>query len=123
MTRSSLTLLLLVLLLIGQGYSQINLDNVNNGNIANNGNNGKNVKNESNGNNGNSGNNGGFPPTASVVAYQNWLRKYSSSYDITDTVARGLIFNKNLEKILAHNSNPNSAKYKLGVNQFTGLTQ
>ena len=58
-----------------------------------------------------------------IINYASYVRIYGSRYSFSSQdQARQLIFNKNLEKIRAHNRDPR-ATYRMGVNQFTALTQ
>ena len=55
--------------------------------------------------------------------YESYVKVYGSRYSFSSQdQTRQLIFNKNLEKIRAHNRDPR-ATYRMGVNQFTALTQ
>ncbi|KAM7263328.1 hypothetical protein ACFE04_003126 [Oxalis oulophora] len=54
--------------------------------------------------------------------YEQWLSTHGRVYgDSSEKDKRFQIFKKNLERIESHNADP-SKKYKLGVNEFTDLT-
>ena len=53
--------------------------------------------------------------------YLTWKKSFGYSWSVEEDDYRKIIFNKNVEIINKHNADP-SKTYKMGVNQFTGLT-
>ena len=57
-----------------------------------------------------------------VSAFESWMTEYNVKYDsMFERAYRERIFLENLAKVERHNSEKNS--YKMGVNQFTAMTQ
>ena len=54
--------------------------------------------------------------------YEQWKSEFGMQFDESEDSYRRLIFEKNLKEIEAHNADETQS-YKMGVNQFTGLTQ
>ena len=54
-------------------------------------------------------------------AFEDWKAQYGTNWTQEEEAYRQLIFNKNLEIIQKHNIDP-SQTYKMGVNQFTALS-
>jgi len=58
-----------------------------------------------------------------TATFSSYLNTYASKYSLSnENNFRALIFSQNLEVIQKHNLDTKST-YKLGINQFTGLTQ
>ena len=55
-------------------------------------------------------------------AFQEWKSKYNMKFEADEDSFRRLIFNRNVETINKHNADETQT-YKMGVNQFTGLTE
>jgi hypothetical protein len=55
-------------------------------------------------------------------AFEQWKADFGFDFESKEDSYRQMIFQKNLENINKHNSNPH-ATYTMGVNQFTHLTQ
>lgn len=54
--------------------------------------------------------------------FDQWKAKFGMRFSESENMFREMVFNKNLEMILAHNQNKERT-YDMGVNQFTHLTQ
>lgn len=59
---------------------------------------------------------------ASNPAFEQWKAQYGVNWGAEEQLYRRMIFERNVAKIEAHNADP-SQTYKMGVNQFTILTQ
>ena len=53
--------------------------------------------------------------------YLEWKHRYGYTWPQEDDFFRRMIFLRNVEKIAAHNADE-SQTYKMGINQFSGLT-
>lgn len=53
--------------------------------------------------------------------YSEWKKNYEVTWDSSEDAYRRIIFERNVEIINKHNSDP-SQTYKMGINQFTAMT-
>lgn len=61
-------------------------------------------------------------PSATSASFNNYFRDYGSMFNLQNDNYRAMVFQTNLRTIQEHNADQ-TATYKLGVNQFTALTQ
>ena len=61
-------------------------------------------------------------PSATSASFNNYFRDYGSRFNLQNDNYRAMIFQTNFKAIQEHNADQ-TFTYKLGVNQFTALTQ
>ena len=62
------------------------------------------------------------PSNECMKCYYSWMSSYATSYGFEYTQYRLNIFTRNYNEIVAHNRLRN-VTFRMGVNQWTGLTQ